>query len=169
MLTTLSCLYAEHQLSAVNNKHVNKRFLIMKSRHILSDDSSEHQSINQSISPSYIDLWLLIGQTGCRRTLQTTTTKNLTGSITWTNKQTNKDSLTRLTGLGRTPTADTLTFPETHRVSTRCSATRWWYSNTWAPSTATWGAVPPRYCKHTDKYYSTTNMENTAFKNVVFF
>lgn len=49
MLTTLSCLYAEHQLSVVNNKHVNKRFLIMKSRHILSDDSSEHQSINQLV------------------------------------------------------------------------------------------------------------------------
>lgn len=53
-------------------------------------------SINQSISPSYIDIWLLIGQTGCRRTLQTTTTKNLIGSITWTNKQTKtvwRDSL----------------------------------------------------------------------------
>lgn len=43
----------------------------------------------------------------------------------------------RLTALGRTPTAWTLTCPEMHSVSTRSSSSLCWYSNTWPPFTAT--------------------------------
>lgn len=69
------------------------------------------------LAGSYLGLWLLIGPTVVSRALNEDQVRFISGSL--------KLKLLELTALGRTPTADTWTLPEMHRVLTCCSATRW--------------------------------------------